>query len=390
MVLYLLLLCLLTVNFWGIKPFGYFDGDIQLLYLFLYQLLGCVIFRNREKVEYKNKYKYLKWILVGILLSMIPAYCFYGQTLMQSIVAYRAQSYLLTIVTLFYLSPKLDELMKSLVLFSIALLFFEYYLPLNIDQFVIEEIVLQRMKSNTDYAIHVVAGIEYVTIPLLYYCHKIRYTLKIKYLLLIMFLFFVLYKVENRSSLFAVIPLILYSICILKNKYRFILWLFFIFLVLLFFKVEPNRFYELFDETLTQLDNADYNRNKAWAHFIFNSPHWICDILGNGFLSAHATNVMESLMEQGIYNTDTGLIGYWNQFGIIPVAALLMMYIKILNLKEEPYYMKLNAIYAITCSLTTLYYGELVKMLYLVFFYYLFVYNLRYKSCDDVYKMRSL
>ena len=368
---------------------GYFEGNIQLVFLYVYQLLGYFIFRKREKIEYKNKYVYLKWILVGILLSMIPAYCFYGQTLIQSIIAYRTQSYLLVIVTLFYISPRLNELIKSLVIFSMVLLFFDYYRQIHIDQFVIEEIVLQRIEYNRDYTIHATEGIEYVTIPLLYYCHKMRYAFKLKYFLLTMFLFFVLYRVENRSSLFAVIPLLLYSICVVKNKYKLVLWAFLAFCIFYFVQIEPNKMRGLFNETMMQLDNSDYNRNKAWTYFLFSSPHWICNLFGNGFLSAHATDVMASLREQGIYNSDTGLIGYWNQFGIIPIVTLLFMYLKVFRLKEEPYYMKLNTIFAITCSMTTLYYGELVKILYLAFFYYLFVYNLK-KGSNNNYELNLL
>ena len=80
-------------------------------------------------------------------------------------------------------------------------------------------------------------------------------------------------------------------------------------------------------------------------------------------------------MEEGIYNSDVGFIGYWNQFGIIPVVAIFTMYFSVLKKRNKyPFFMKLVVVYSIICGMTTIYYGASVKIMHLVLFYYLFYY----------------
>ena len=91
MVYYLLFLYLLFVNFWEIKPMGNFSEDMQLLLIASYLVFGCIKYRKRPRINIDGKYNYLRWILIGIILSMIPAYIFYGQPILQSIITYRVQ-----------------------------------------------------------------------------------------------------------------------------------------------------------------------------------------------------------------------------------------------------------------------------------------------------------
>ena len=114
MVLYILLLACLYVKFWDIVPFGNISQDIQLVGILLYLILGCFFFNKRKRLVVPNKYKYLIWIFVGIILSMIPAYIFYNQPFSQSIITYRVNILLLTIVALFRISPKLEEITQAL------------------------------------------------------------------------------------------------------------------------------------------------------------------------------------------------------------------------------------------------------------------------------------
>ena len=144
-------------------------------------------------------------------------------------------------------------------------------------------------------------------------------------------------------------------------------------------------FTSLIEQTTEELGDQDYNRNKSWNYFLYMfSPHWLCYILGNGFLSAHYSSTMLLLMQEGIYNSDVGFIGYWNQFGIIPVITIFVMYFSVFKSKNSyPFLMKLIVAYSVICGLTTIYYGQDVKILHLALFYYLFYYfkeNIQIKS----------
>lgn len=375
MVLFLVILFLLFVNFWNIKPFGYLSEDMQLLMIIAWQLYGCYKFRKRPKVLVKNKYKYLKWIIAGIILSMIPAYIFYGQPIIQSFITYRTQILLCTIVSLFVISPKLEELIRALYLFSILMLGASLLVQISHGLFVIREKTLERLEFiNGRAQLSLVAGVEYVTIPLFYYLQKFKEKFSVNDFLKVLLLFFVIFVAQNRSALFPTIVFFIFTLFFIKSKYKPFIWVGVLLIGVFFLKSNLEVFSTLIEETTVDLNDADYNRNKAWTYFLYVfSPHWICYILGNGFLSSHYSVVMQSLMEIGIHNSDVGFIGYWNQFGIIPIIAIFCMYC-IVFIDKYPYFMKLIVLFSVICGLTTIYYGQDVKILHLALFYYLFYY----------------
>ncbi len=383
MVIYLLFLYLLYVNFWDIKPFGNFSEDTQLVLIVAYLIFGCIKYKRRPRIKFDGKYNYLKWIFVGILLSMIPAYLFYGQPITQSLVTYRTQYLIFTIPALFVISPRFEEIVKSLFLFSFLLLGANLLVKFNHSLFVISETKIEHLSMIGELnTLGRVGGIEYITIPFFYFLQQVKEKFTTKSMVKVLFLLFVMFIVENRSTLFPAILFTLYTFVFIKSKYKPIIWFAISAIGILFVLHNLDVFTSLIEETTEELGDQDYNRNKAWEYFIYMySPHWLCYILGNGFLSAHYSPLMLLLMEEGIYNSDVGFIGYWNQFGIIPVIAIFTMYFSVLKSKNSyPFQMKLFVIYSIICGLTTIYYGQDVKILHLVLFYYLFYYFKKHKQ----------
>jgi hypothetical protein len=68
----------------------------------------------------------------------------------------------------------------------------------------------------------------------------------------------------------------------------------------------------------------------------------MCNILGNGLLSANvpAGRVIQNLMDQGYYQYDNGLVGFWSQYGIIPLMVLYTLILIVLFRKQFPFYLK--------------------------------------------------
>lgn len=325
----------------------------------------------------KGKYNYLKWIFIGILLSMISAYIFYGQPIIQSIITYRTQYLIFTIPALFVISPRIEDIIKSLFIFSFFLLGANLLVKLNHNLFVMSEYKLDYIAKVGNYdSLTRVAGIEYITIPLFYYLQRIKEKFTAETFVKVLSLLFVVFIVQNRSTLFPAILFSLYTFIFIKSKYKPLIWIAISIIGVVFIIHYHDVFATIFEETIEELGDQDYNRNKAWNYFIYMySPHWLCYILGNGLLSAHYSPIMQLLMEEGIYNSDVGFIGYWNQFGVIPVITFFTMYLSVLKGKNSyPFLMKLIVIYSIICGLTTIYYGQDVKILHLALFYYLFYY----------------
>lgn len=377
MVKYLLFLYLLYVNFWDIKPIGNISDDVQLIAIAAYLIFGCIKYKKRPRIQISGKYNYLKWILIGILLSMIPAYIFYGQPITQSLVTYREQYLIFTIPALFVISPRLEEIIKSLFMFSVILLGANLLIRYNHNLFVLKDTLVNRIAlMGGEEDLTQVAGIEYISIPLFYYLQQIKDKFNTKLSFRVLFLLFVIFIVGNRSTLFPTILFSLYTFVFIKSKYKPIIWIAISVIVILFVMNNLDVFTSIIEQTTEELGDQDYNRNKAWNYFIYMySPHWLCYILGNGYLSAHYSPTMQLLMEEGIFNSDVGFIGYWNQFGIIPVIVYLIMYIKTLKNKRFPLYIKYMSLFALMGIMTLSYYAQNVQMLYFMIFYYLYYLN---------------
>ena len=371
-----MILLLLFVNFWGIKPFGLLTNDQQLIVLLIYLLYGCYKYRKRKQIRICNKYLYLKWIVLSILLSMIPAFLFYNQSIIQSIITYRTQFLLpCTIITMFVISPKLEEIMKALLMFSAILLGANILKKVNPNLFVISDEVIERVLRGDMSALNVVIGVEYITILLFYYLQKIKEKFTLNDFYKSLFCFLVIFMTENRSSIFPAAVFMIYTFAFVRSKYKVFIWIMCAFIVVTFTVQNVEVITSLLDETTAQLDDEDYNRNKALMMYLWGfNPHWLCYILGNGFLSAHSSRIMQTMMDNGVYNSDVGFIGYWNQFGLIPIIAMFMMYVKTLRSKIFPYFMKLIVAFSVVCGVTIIYYGMKHTMMHFVLFYYLFFY----------------
>lgn len=378
MVIYILILACLYIKFWDIVPFGNISEDMQLISIVLYIVFGCIFFKKRRFVV-PNKYKYLTWIFVGILLSMLPAYIFYDQSFFQSIITYRVHILLLTIVALFRISPKLEEIMQALFYFGILMLLVEILMPLYPSLFIISEKKLNYAYATGDMnSLKSVVGISYVCIPMFFYLQKIKENFSITTLFRIILLFTVFLLAENRSNLFPVMLFTLYTFLNVRSKHKSII-LFVLFIgCVAFFISQKDLFMSLYEESVTQVNDADYNRNKAYVYYLFNAcPNFLCYILGNGRISIHHNPMVANLMEDGIFNTDVGFIGYWNEYGLIPVICMFVMFYNTLKQKRYPYFIKLLTLHILLGGLTVSYFGGDVKIFHFVLFYYLYFYYQR-------------
>lgn len=379
MSIYILILALLYVKFWDIIPFGNISQDTQLISILLYLVFGCFFFRRRKFVV-PHKYKYLKWIFAGIFLSMLPAYLFYDQPFFQSIITYRVNILLLTIVALFRISPKIEEIVQALFYFAILMLLVEILMPLSPSLFIISEKKLNYAYATGDMSsLKAIAGIEYLIIPMFYYLQKIKEKFSFYTFLRIIVLFAVFMLAENRSNLFPVILFTLYTFLHIRSKHKPLIICGLLLICAVFFISQKELFLGLYEESVTQINDTDYNRNKAYVYYLFNAcPNFLCYILGNGRISIHHNPMVANLMEDGIYNTDVGFIGYWNEFGLIPVICMFIMFYKTLASKKMPYFMRLFALQILICGLTVSYFGSDDKILQFVLFYYLYFYYQRH------------
>jgi len=376
-VLYLFILFILWLKEWGIKPFGSLPSDFHLVISVLYMMLGFYWFRKNPLSTF-NRYgkKAYSLIIIGILLSMIPALVFHNQNIIQSIITYRPQIYWLVIPLLFKIGATEEEMIK-LFKYCTYLLVFVFFIKLNfLDLFVLDDLVLERIKTGEHP--YTVSGYWMFTLPIFWYLMHIKMKFDWKYLIPIAICYVFIFLMENRSTLFPITLMIIYVI-VFAAKTRKKPFIVFLFAVASFIVISytQDKWLSLFEETTSQVDNTDYATNVEISYFLSSeaNPSIITWILGNGFVSKHDNAWVEKLYDLKIFNSDVGFIGFWNLYGILPVFVFIYTMFYAIKSRKTPYYLKLWAIQMLSCSLTISYFALPVHMIYYAMFFYLFYLN---------------
>ena len=187
----------------------------------------------------------------------------------------------------------------------------------------------------------------------------------------------------NRSNLFASVIVLGVATVGIKSRYKFFYVFLTVIIAAIIFSFTESYWNDLIIETNSNISDADYNRNKAFAYFAFEgSNHFLTQILGNGFLSSRSGDVMARLREMGIYNSDMGFIGFWNQFGIIPIIVFIMLPILAIKNRFFPPYLKMFGAHILLCSYSTSYYGAPEHaIIFILFYYFCMRHCMLIKSC---------
>lgn len=368
---YLTILLLIWFNFWNIKPFGgNINSNSTQILIILYLIAGTIMYsKNRIHFAVK-KYKPMSFIFLGIFLSMISANIYYGQTFLQSLISYRDIYFLLSIFFFFRISFTKNDIFKGINRFAV-LLAIMYVIKMAIPGlFYFSERVLELQESE-GYTMGM-GGFSLITIPLFMRLQTLREKFSTQNLLWILFYLMIFILMQNRSVLFGSLLITGYQLTKIKSKYKPLIITICIGLFVYFGLDIINN---LIIETEEQLGNNDYNRNKALTYFFgTTTQNLFTTIFGVGFISAHVSPLMQNLMDNGIFNSDVGLVGFWNQYGVIPVITILYLFISTLRTKEMPQYMKMLAILHLSCILTLEHYGNYISMSRFIFFYYMYFY----------------
>lgn len=382
-VAYLVILIALSLNFWGFKPLvGAISNDVFLVIKVLYLAFGYFFLFRRNRYSILDKRLKTFWVIIlGILISMIPANLYYGQNISTSIVAYRVNILWLTIPVLFKMSPSFRQISKSALIIT-AIMYFLYFLrQSNPSLFAMDEETLIRFQQGEDIYLN---GYIFASIPIFYYLGELNNKIRSKDLLFILFCFAYIFLLQNRTQLFIMSLLIGFTFLKIRSKYK-ILIIPLLAAIIIYFIVQTSQdWYSLIEETQENIADPDYNRNKAYVYFLtMASPNIWCQIFGNGFLSSHATSHMQDLMLLGIYNSDVGFIGFWNQYGIIPIIAFIYSFILAFKKRDVPYGVRMWCLMLIGAIPTTSYFNG-GPLIYDFFYYLVFAYAYQYQTKSNI------
>ena len=369
----ILALILISISLFDLKPFQpVFGGNGT--YTFYMLALAVIYIRNlgfQIRFGIFPKLKPFWWILAGVLISFIPAYLYYGQHLYHSVVVYRQIAGYLVYPVLLSIQPTKVELKRALYMFSAIYLFAviwttlfhpDWALVYEDDEFMGEGDLVHRL-----------AGDQFLVPALIFALDDFRYKkAKIRYAFLSMVVFLDIFLIQSRTILLAsIVVVVMAAILDKKSRRRLAAEVIMLFFLIVFFILAYRFILGLYNETIEQLANPDYNRVKAFNYFMSGENGWPSFLWGNGFISGNVHPIMEILRMEGIYHSDLGLIGMWHQFGIIPVITILVYVFRGLS-KYHSFVVRANAMNILMGALTISYFFNVRYTLWLCLFFYLF------------------
>ena len=376
---------MITAQFWTIIPLSYiFNSQIIIFFILVWFLYGIIKYSGRNNdYRWQSKSKAIWWILFAVLFSFIPAWIFHGQSIIQSFITCRNLLTYLALPVLIYINPTQYQFRKAIVVFALLTLIvmvFDSYGPINFTTTKIRWGLDEPLKAHLPYLdegefLHGLLGTSMIMISCIFYMDDVLKGKK-QSLLIVIFFFIALFLVQNRTMLGAIAVIFFYNLFFNKgSKASLKVLIIFILCCLIIFSSEI--WTALYEETTNQLNNDDYNRFTSYYYFLFKaSPNLFCQIFGNGFLSDIVNNNSWNNAVLGIYNTDVGFVGMWNQFGVIPIIVFLYYIYKSFSLNKS-FITKSNALAILLCSPTKAYFVTPSMIMWPVIFFYLY-----YKSKD--------
>lgn len=368
---YLLVLYVFFVQFWGLKMFAVIPPDMELAMTLGLLIVGPVYYHmasRRPSLLNASNAAPITWIVIALVISMEMAKMYYGQSFMVSLTSYKAQYLMLGGLSLLIIAPTKDEIIGSLKLYAILFTLVYMVHIVSPGMFVMGE---KNAISNVDESS--ILGYEILPILLYYYFDGYVVRPSLKNVGKIFWILALLFMMQNRSSLIPVILCSVYLFWNVKSRYRGVIIMALSVIIGIFVITTISTWNELIQQSISELTNPRYNRIIALNYFLLQGSDTLLTILfGNGFISNHTSSLMGDLMAMGIYNSDMGFLGYWNQFGLIPIIVFLYMIIKTMRGRSYPGFVKYYAFQILMCAPTIMYFGQQPKIICFLLFFYLF------------------
>lgn len=353
---YLFISLALGINFWNLiilEP--YFNGVTNPVLAVLWAMLGLYWFRPRfgyEKIYDFRKYqKYFYWLIVGFSFSVFSAYMFWYQDLKTGIIVNRFLIWYIYLPLVFYIQPSEKDIINSIFYYTVVYFFVwtvQALTPYPLYTTLADAIELGRGKfegSDTDFG-QLIPGYSIILLLLYFKTQQLIEKPDYKAIIQVFALLGLFFLLQNRGALFFAVIVFAYAMLKLKTWYKYVLIPIFAAFIAIAYFYSAEHWNALILETIEQINDPNTPRWRSFNMFMFAySPHWLCNILGNGLLSANvpAGKFIQNLMDQGIYQYDNGMIGFWSQYGIIPMLVLYTVIFKLLFQSKFPFYVKAMA-----------------------------------------------
>lgn len=313
------------------------------LYPVVIQVFGFILFMYCFNQIFVCKNKHLvfslpnRWVLFSFFMGMVSSYILYNQTFYES---FKATLPWIFCLSLYFLCIKWkvpeNFILKFLIVFSVIFTIAEMIQQWTYPTMLFNGRLASEYTGDVEQRMGLwrcyIFGIDYCILACLFCFQHVMQKSKY-YLPLLIFTFLGIVFFVARKNIFAVLSCFVvgYIFNLKKSSTQSKILIAVLFIVTLM--TLPSYMSDLFKQTNNEIDNEDFIRYLAADYFInkFNdSPLYIMfgsGLAGNSKLGEIILYIKENFH---YYKADCGFIGYYSDFGLLGIGAMLFTIVRII------------------------------------------------------------
>jgi hypothetical protein len=371
---------LISLNLWSFQLIP--ENIYKVLEALLLGVLILVLFTSKEKIRQPLIFKENVILFMVIpVLSAISALIYHDQSLPLSMLILRTNFFWLLYFVLHRFDIPKQSAINLLVFVGLV-----WMIITIVQQFTYPTYYFYTRSESDDYSIlranvyrFMAYGHQYGGFVLFYFAYKYFQRRKVAYLLVVAISLTAFYYYGTRQFAIAGIICIPLAVLFLKGKSRMIAASLIIIGATLIFYYRDPLFQQYIEMTRNQYQGGEDVRQMGAKFWLFEYwPHWTTQIFGNGrphINSAYGAEMERIRLTYHFYRSDVGIIGAFNEFGILYVLNVLWTTLKGLRsryLLTFDKYLVLLFINSLVLLLTSLYYSNSMGIPFYCLLFYVF------------------
>lgn len=336
---WLLLVFIVSSNYFNLRIFVNLQNyDLSIIINALLILYGFMHYKKGTFINTQN-YNWFFWLMtVSMILSCISVVIFHEQRILDSIMVYRSQIFLLYLPLLFYIQPPICEIRKAVIIYTTTFIIL-LYISLAIPS-IFNKMNFENSLETTDLPFLVKSnGLLWNMMFFFLLPESFKKITKYNLILIMLFLLTVI-LIQNRQTIIYISIITLYTIFKIKSKI-YIKWIILLGCVIII--ARTSYIFDFLINETKQDTQIDGGRAISLPYFIYDhNPNIIVDFIGNGMdskKSAYGRYLTELGKNYAIWSGDLGIVGVWSIYGLLPVFAIGLLVVKILKQRKNmPYF----------------------------------------------------
>jgi len=372
----------LSLSLWAFIPLAPYSHMLNVIALLL--IVGGLLIYTLKKRKVIIDMQFKDIIIAIILLrfiSSIPCYLYHNQSIIYTLAIERTAIFWLFYFFLHKSRINPSSLMKIVIIVAVIWAGITILQQLSYPVYAFatrEGSSGEEVPYRAGVYRFLVRGLHYGVLAGLMFLTYFFITRKYKYLYGYLFFLAGIYFHSARQFiagyLLASIPVIFF----LKGRNRMIAIIISFFVAFLFITNFETLFAGYIEQTKDDFNEHNIRLVSYYFYGLEYFPHWLCNLFGNGMAysgSQYGYEFFDYLNEDlGLFRTDVGIIGTYNQYGLIYCLLVVYSFVKIFFMKIplNRTYLKLFSIYILALIVLSEYsYNNYVIPFFCIYYYFI-------------------